>query len=436
LALYAWTQPWLGTKGGLLAALVYTYLPWHLSTVYVRGAYAEAWLWAFWPLTLWAVDRLAERRPMSVLAGIAVGLPALAATFWTQPGLAALYTPLMVAYNMIHSPKRKDRILWLAGAMAMLSALLLMVALRSPEANASFHKGFVYPFQLLSAAWGDGLSFQLGLAAVGMNIVALALWLGKGREEAERLDFVDTDEIGTGLPAHFRSLGPALWFWLATLAIVILLILPLMSFLWRMVGLDRFLNQPWQLLALTGLPLAFLVGMAVNLDERLAELPALAGLAALVVLASYPYLAPRFTQVDPGPEPVALFQSAEADAAQVMILKHEISMPSEITPTLGLTLTWQTVAPLAQDYTAFVHVLAEDGTKIAQRDTQPCDGECPTSAWQPGEIVVDQIALDLSTEALPEAYQVAVGLYLLENGERAVVVGRDDGTVYFDVKEP
>jgi hypothetical protein len=58
LGIYAWTRPWLGTKGGVLAAVVYTYLPWHLSTVYVRGAYAEVWLWALWPPILWAIDRL------------------------------------------------------------------------------------------------------------------------------------------------------------------------------------------------------------------------------------------------------------------------------------------------------------------------------------------------------------------------------------------
>ncbi len=61
LSLYAWTRRWLGARGALLAAVVYTYLPWHLSTVYIRGAYGEAWLWAFWPLILWAIDHFNER---------------------------------------------------------------------------------------------------------------------------------------------------------------------------------------------------------------------------------------------------------------------------------------------------------------------------------------------------------------------------------------
>jgi hypothetical protein len=432
LAVYAWTRHGLGAKGGMLAAVIYTYLPWHLSTVYVRGAYAEAWLWALWPLTLWAVDRLAERRPLSILIGIAIGLPLLAATFWTQPGLAALFTPLLVAYNVVLTPRRKGRILWLAGALALLFAMFLILGVRAPEAVASFSKGFVWPFQLLSAAWGSGLSFQLGLSAVGLSIVALALWANKRTRGANEANHPSesADLLKSLEPA--RTLGPALWFWPGVLALLILLMLPVLPFLWHGSGLDRFLTQPGQLLALTGLPLAFLAGSAVRLDERLAGQPALAGLVALVVLASYPYLAPRFTQVDPGPEPVALIQPVGADSAQIMILDYEIALSTEITTTLALTLTWQAQGPVGQDYTAFVHVMRGD-EKIAQRDAQPCGGECPTSSWQPGEIVVDRTQLDLPPGAPPGPYRLAVGLYLLGTGERAAVVGRDDGTVYLDV---
>ena len=38
LGIYAWSRRWLGAKGGVLSATVYTYLPWHLSTIYMRGA--------------------------------------------------------------------------------------------------------------------------------------------------------------------------------------------------------------------------------------------------------------------------------------------------------------------------------------------------------------------------------------------------------------
>jgi hypothetical protein len=205
------------------------------------------------------------------------------------------------------------------------------------------------------------------------------------------------------------------------------------SFFWRVTGLDNLLTYPWQLLALAGLPLAFLAGSVVALEERLAGLPSWAGLVALSILASYPALAPRFTQVDPGPEPVALFQPAAADVPQIMILDHEIAPPTEITPTLGLTLTWQAVDPIGEDYTVFVHVLTLADEKVAQHDSYPCGGECPTRSWQPGEIIVDRYRLALPVDTLPGPFRLALGLYLLDTGERAAVVGHDNRTVYLDV---
>ena len=229
----------------------------------------------------------------------------------------------------------------------------------------------------------------------------------------------------------------------AALLVIILLCLPISAWLWEISRLDALLTYPWQILALSGLPLAFLAGSVIRLDRRFAALPAWAGVVALVVLASYPYLAPRHTQVDPGPEPVALLQPAEAEAPQIMLLDYEVGQPVELAETqiLTLTLAWQVVEPVVEDYTVFVHVLTGDGTKIAQRDARPCDGECPTNTWQPGEVIMDRYQLDLSQDAgadasgvRPQPTQLAVGLYLLESGDRAHVVGREDRTVFLDVR--
>jgi hypothetical protein len=128
-----------------------------------------------------------------------------------------------------------------------------------------------------------------------------------------------------------------------------------------------------------------------------------------------------------------MFQPVEAEAPQITILDYQILSPTEITPTLTLTLTWQAVQPIAEDYTVFVHVLTPSDAKAAQRDSHPCDGECPTDSWLPGEIIVDRHELTLAPEALPGPYRLAVGLYLLHTGERAAVVGRDDKMVFFHV---
>jgi hypothetical protein len=429
LGVYAWTRPWLGTKGGVLASTVYTYLPLHLSTVYVRGAYAEAWLWAFWPLILWAIDRFGEGGPRNTLVAIAASLPLLAATFWTQPGLAALAIPLLVGYAVTVPTRQRWPLLRLAEAVALSLLLLWIAARRLPEARFPFAEHLLHPFQLLSAAWGDDLSFQLGIASVGLSIIAVALLSTRGTKASTE----------TRSPFSSPHLARAAWFWAVALLILVLLSLSLSAWFWRITGFDALLTYPWQLLALAGLPLAFLAGTVIRLDRRLATLPAWAGLVALVVLASYPYLAPQFTEVDPGSEPVAMLQTVSAETPQIMLLDYEIAPPTEITPTLTLTLTWQALEPIAGDYTTFVHVLAK-GDKVAQRDTRPCAGECPTTGWVPGDIIIDRYQLDLAPEAATESghlppgpYRLAIGLYLLDSGDRAMVIGRDDNTVFIDV---
>jgi hypothetical protein len=418
LAAYGWTRHWLGTRGGLLAAIVYTYLPWHLATVYTRGAYAEAWLWVYLPLVLWAIDRLAQRR---FLAAGLVGLAASVAALWTQPGLFALALPLLAAYAATLLPRSRRPLGWILGALAASLLVLRLVAWIAPATTPSSTFQFLYPFQLFSAAWGDGLSFQLGLAGVGLSLVAVALWLNNRSQGSPQND--------TSHPPVSR----ALWFWAVTLLLILLLMLPVSTFLWRWTGWDAFVHQPWQLLIFTGPPLAFLAGSVVRQDRRLAALPAWAGLIAFAILAAYPYLAPPTTLVDPGPEPLAMFQAGGQETPEILLLDYEIAPPTEITPTLTLTMTWQAVQPPEADYTVFVHTLAADDTKAAQRDTYPCDGECPTTSWQPGQIVVDRHQFDLPPDAPLGPYRLATGLYLLGTGQRLAIPGRDDGMVVLDV---
>ena len=435
LAAYAWTRHWLGTQGALLAAIVYTYLPWHLSTVYVRGAYAEAWLWVYLPLLLWVIDRLLERR---FLAAGTVGLVASLAALWTQPGLFALALPLLSLYGIamaVPARWRPGRIAGTLAAALAVSLLVLWLAARIlPEGGLSFAHHFLYPFQLFSTAWGNGQSFQLGLAGAGLSLVAVALWLNKRPGGSGETEGNPASPAGSGASlASSAAFSRALWFWAIALLVILLLTLPISAIFWQVSGFDAFVSQPWQLLALTGLPLAFLSGAVLRLDGRLAALPAWAGLIALVILASYPYLAPRTTQVDPGPEPVAVFQPQTQAAPEILLLDYEIAPPTEITPTLTLTMTWQAVQTPVADYTVFVHTLAAGDTKAAQRDTYPCDGECPTSAWQAGEIIVDRHQFDLPPDAPAGPYRLATGLYLLETGERVAIEGRDDGMVVIDV---
>ena len=77
----------------------------------------------------------------------------------------------------------------------------------------------------------------------------------------------------------------------------------------------------------------------------------------------------------------------------------------------GLTLYWHSEAPLDEDLTAFVHLLKPDGTLAAQSDVVPEGGRYPTSAWQPGQVVLSYHRLSPPSDLPPGAYTLVAGLY-------------------------
>jgi hypothetical protein len=436
LGMYGWTLRWAGPEGALLAAVVYTYLPYRLALAYVRGAWGEALATGLAPAALWSLEELATgsgtRRRLHLLAAL---------LFWgglalSHMGLALWLLLLATAYFLT----TRRWLPWLLVGLAVwigLSALSLRLWPAAEGVN--FFDHFLYPFQLTSAYWGyggsvpgwaDGMSFQVGLAALGLTLVAVFL------PEKPHLDLSRTPPY----PLRWRLLILCGW----ALAMTALL-LPLSAPFWRLSGLYRLLSYPWQLLAWVGLCLAAAAGLVPALDERLRTLPMQGALLSLAILASYPYLEPRFTALEPGRSPLATLggerivlldyslavEMSPHDTPQRDERTYLMSIPGpqamEPGQTAHVTLRWQPLRPLDEDYTVFVHLLDSSGQTQAQADSQPCRGECPTSGWTPGEIIADEHLIAIPADAAPPPYRLALGMYLLESGERLPVAGRDDG---------
>jgi hypothetical protein len=85
---------------------------------------------------------------------------------------------------------------------------------------------------------------------------------------------------------------------------------------------------------------------------------------------------------------------------------------------LPVDLMWQASQPVAENYHVFVHLLDEQEQRVVQSDGQPALWTRPTSSWQPGEIIEDRHGLSLPADLPPGEYQVIVGLYLPESGQR------------------
>ena len=87
---------------------------------------------------------------------------------------------------------------------------------------------------------------------------------------------------------------------------------------------------------------------------------------------------------------------------------------------LRVHLFWRTRKPLTQNYTVFVHVLDQENAVIAQADGPPLNGAYPTSWWYAGQIIEDVHDVRLDNLASTDL-RIAVGMYLLESGERLEV---------------
>jgi hypothetical protein len=89
---------------------------------------------------------------------------------------------------------------------------------------------------------------------------------------------------------------------------------------------------------------------------------------------------------------------------------------------LGLTLYWQAIDHPTIDYTVFTQLVGSDGQVWAQQDNQPQAGRYPSTFWEPGDMVIDRYSLSLREGAPTGQYQLLVGIYDLQTGQRVPAI--------------
>ncbi|MGD1991562.1 MAG: glycosyltransferase family 39 protein [Anaerolineae bacterium] len=95
---------------------------------------------------------------------------------------------------------------------------------------------------------------------------------------------------------------------------------------------------------------------------------------------------------------------------------------------LAVRACWQAVAPMEEDYTVFVHLVGRDNTRVGERHTYPGLGRLPTSLWPVGQAFCDVYRLQVAAgAAAPELYDLVIGLYHADSGER-LAARRADGS--------
>ncbi|MCP4417162.1 MAG: hypothetical protein GY805_11095, partial [Chloroflexi bacterium] len=91
---------------------------------------------------------------------------------------------------------------------------------------------------------------------------------------------------------------------------------------------------------------------------------------------------------------------------------------------LQLDLIWQAQTVPSKDYTIFVHILQADGSCtpcLWQQDTMPQQNQYPSGRWLTNEVVTDSYQIQIPTDTPPGDYQLEIGLYVAETGQRLQV---------------
>ncbi len=328
-AMYICVRPWGGRPAALVAAVVYTYLPYHLLNLYVRANLAESMAFVWLPLCLWAVRGAVINRRVQWVVAAALSYGAL---MLTSNLVIVLFTPFLGLYVLLiawlHAlPEGASaslgtrfgaavrRALWPIAGLAAglgLSAVFWIPAFLEQKyvlvdqwyaGRYDYRDNFVYLHQLFSAQWGfgvsqpgpgDAISFQIGAAALLLGVLGLIVqWRRAGRLRWE-LAFYG----GAALLALFFALQAA-------------------APLWELPLLGAWLSAaqfPWRWFSVMAPFLAMLGGLLVAhfpaaenepLRTDRAPIPAAVALCAVVILASYPYLRVQISEPAEGPVSLA-----------------------------------------------------------------------------------------------------------------------------------
>lgn len=253
IAMFALGRQLFGITGAVLAAVLYTYAPYHSVDVYVRGALSESLALIFFPLIFLSILRLSEKTNIGNIIFLSLSLAGL---FLTHNIMTILFSPFILGWVLYLWVKKRSinyRGLIFAALLGFgLAAYFLLPAffekslVQSDKMITGYfdYKGhfvavkqFFVPFWGYGASlWGskDDLSLQIGLVhwvsfLISLSLLVLA-WIKKERKIVWLTGFLTLEFIFSLFMQHNKS--TPLWLTFPLLAYT--------QFPWRFLGISIF----------------------------------------------------------------------------------------------------------------------------------------------------------------------------------------------------
>ncbi len=295
LFMYLFAKEYVGKTGGVVAAIAYSYAPYHSVDVYVRGAMPEFWSFVFVPAIFWSIYKLAktDKNTYLIIAGIFVAclvlthdLVAMMSSFFLGPYFLFL----------LYQSKKK----WQLFGKICLSVVLglvftayfwipayfekqyTMVSLLTDQ-FADYHLHFVCVRQFFTSPWGyggsllgcdDGLSFQVGQAQLLLAIISMiasAFFIYKTRK-------------GYGIAVLFGFLFLFSLFIQTKYSVGI----------WDHIQQFSYIQFPWRFLLFSDFTIAFLIAYVFSqLKNQKIQIIIAAGMIVLLIFMNKGYFRPE-----------------------------------------------------------------------------------------------------------------------------------------------
>lgn len=261
---FLWSRQFWGNLGGFVSAVVYTFSPYHIVDLYVRGALGEVWSLAFFPGFLWSATMLLKNKEIEYLplSSIFFGLLVLSHNI-----LAYMFFAFALMYSLILIIVYKNKKLFTHLLVSItlglgISAIFWIPALYEREFVRGLliynvYENFPDLFQLLIPSWGTGfsntdlsnqMSFQIGI----INLLAVLMGIFAGVRLFKR------DKKEVAIIAFFIS-----FFFL-----VLFLMLEISYPIWKNAPFLNYFQFPWRFLSLEIIITSFLAGCVVKLWGR------------------------------------------------------------------------------------------------------------------------------------------------------------------------
>lgn len=257
IVFFLWARIFWGNLGGLVSSTVYTFSPYHIVDLYVRGALGEIWSLALFPGFLWAVTMLIKKKNVNFFVPSALFLGLL---ILSHNILAYMFFPFAIAYCVVItmiSGETKKSFIYVSSLMLLglgISGIFWIPALFEKEFVRgllvyNIYEHFPEVYQLIFPSWGTGfsntdlsnqMSFQIGV----VNILAVLT------------------NIFISLQLFKKNIKDAviIIFFLIVFFVVMFFLMNVSYPVWKYAPFLNYFQFPWRFLSLEILISAFLSG--------------------------------------------------------------------------------------------------------------------------------------------------------------------------------